>query len=505
VRRATAVTRIPTWRAITSLAAFEVRLQRRDFFPWLAALVFTALTIGFTANGSIELVGERGAIPRTAPWSLAQAMAGVTAFGQVITAIVAATTVLRDVGLRVQPFFLTSTLSWRAYVAGRFVGASIVMLAIYVAIPFGLTVGALLAAAAPAHDALPTFTSVLAPFAVLVLPTVFVVSSLFFVVGARAGTFAPILLLGVGLIGLWQWGLALTTSAHATLGAFIDPFGNAALTVLTRDWSAVERAERAIPVAGLLTAHAAFWCAIAAIPLGVTLWRWTPARSAGASDASSDVESSLEIKAPMPLRLAVHCTRPSLVDVMVAESRFGWRWIVRERGYQALLMLASLNAIAHGWSVATDPPLLLRTLEFHARLFAILVATIYAGELVWRDDDTRIAALFDALAVPRWARLAGRTLGVVAAQQGLVAVLIVVALVLPLVRGTSAAVGATLWWFGLVSAPLFASVTLGALAVHRVVRHKTAAHLLVITAWVIAVAMSGSLLTRPWSAFGTPP
>ena len=75
---------------------FELRYHRREFLTWLAAVVFLLLAGGFMATGAVELVRGRGALPRTAPWIVAQAMAGITAFGQVITTMIAATAVLRD-------------------------------------------------------------------------------------------------------------------------------------------------------------------------------------------------------------------------------------------------------------------------------------------------------------------------------------------------------------------------------------------------------------------------
>jgi hypothetical protein len=87
--------------------------------------------------------------------------------------------------------------------------------------------------------------------------------------------------------------------------------------------------------------------------------------------------------------------------------------VLRERGFVVLLFLALLNAIANGWSVAGNSTALIRALEFHTRLFAILIATIYAGELVWRDRDVRVQALLDALPVHGALRLMARSTGVV--------------------------------------------------------------------------------------------
>ena len=105
-----------------SLVIFELQAQRREFLAWLAVLVFFLLPFGYGASGVVELVGHRDGLPRAAPWAVAQAMAGLTAFGQVITAMIAATTVLRDVTLRKQGLILTTPLPWPNYMLGRVLG-----------------------------------------------------------------------------------------------------------------------------------------------------------------------------------------------------------------------------------------------------------------------------------------------------------------------------------------------------------------------------------------------
>ena len=62
---------------LLAVARFELRFHRREFLTWLAAAVFFLLTFGFAASDAVELVRDRGAVPRSAPWTVAQATAGV--------------------------------------------------------------------------------------------------------------------------------------------------------------------------------------------------------------------------------------------------------------------------------------------------------------------------------------------------------------------------------------------------------------------------------------------
>lgn len=461
---------------IATIVGLELRLHTRDFMAWLGALVFFFLALAHASGGPITLVsGELAALPRTSVPVLAQAMAGLTAFGQVITAMTAATVGLRDVSLRSEGLVLTTGIGWRAYLLGRFAATLAVLLLISAAIPLGFALGG----AAPAD--------LLTPMVWLVLPNVLLVAAAFFAAAVLSGGFSVILLVGLGFIGLWQTGLSFVARG-LDLGALIDPFGNAALTA-----------------GHSLAANRLLWAAISGTLLGITLWRWRPrsgvstARSVTAPRSTDTAQSGLDAHPLAPLRGS------GTIDQFKAEYAFGLHWVLKERGFAVLLLLALLNAIANGWSVATDASSLIRALEFHARLFAILIATIYAGELVWRDRDVRADALLSALPSSQDLRLASRAAGVLTALLALPLTITAAALVLPLLRSGAPSAFCATTWLGGVGSLLFAGLFIVSLAVHRIVQHKTGAHLLLIAAWVGAIAAGVDALAKPWQLWGLCP
>lgn len=485
--------------AIRHLVIFEWRIQRREFLTWLAALVLLLLPLGYGASGVVELVGSRGPAPRAAPWAVAQAMAGLTAFGQVITAMIAATTVLRDVTLRTQGLILTTPLPWPTYLCGRFLGTLGVLLVVYAMIPLGLALG--FALGDPMAVGPWRLTELIAPFALLVLPTVVLVASVFFAAGARSGGFAVILLVGIGLIGLWQTGLSLVARG-VDAGVWLDPFGNALLTELTREWAEADRRARLLPWRDLLW-HRAAWLMVSLGLLTWTIRTWRP--SALAPDVTARAEAACEepvARVPRSRITPAMSTRRSTWHQLAAEWRFGWQWVRRERAVRALVLLAVLNAGANGWSVAGEREALLRAVEFHARLFAILVATIYAGELVWRDREVRIDEMLRVIPQRAGIRLVGRSAGVFAALFVLPLALWVVTIGLPLMRGGVPAPWCSARWLFGVSTPQLVAVLVSALAVHLIMRAKTVAHLVVIGAWVTAIALGARALAEPWGGYG---
>ncbi len=501
------------WREV---ARFELQLQRREFLTGVYVAVFFFLTFGYTASSAVELVTGRGAVPRNAPWALAQAMAGVTAFGQVITTMITATAIMRDVATRQQELLFTTPLSRGDYLWGRWLGALAVMLVVYLAIPLGLVTGTLMPwvdrASLVSFDA----SAYLRPFVWLVVPNILVVSAIFFSAGALRRSFMAILLLGVGLVALWGTGVSLARDGVAW-GTLVDPFGNAALEWGTRDWSVAERTTRAITADDWLLANRALWLAIATTAL---LWLQRAFRFEliPPADTSRGAE-------PEPPRLATaqkslvaadgHRTARDLsrqvgaFPIVRAESRWIFRWTLREQGFVTLGLLGAVNALVNAWRAGgADPSAgdILGAVQFHSRVFLILVATIYAGELLWRERDVRVDALRDALP-PRTATLvAGKIIGLLLAELVLMLPLLAAALIAGFGRGVD---GMSVWlavvWIGGLVFPVLAQLTLLSLLVHAAVQHKVAGHVLLISGWVIAIALDRSLHVPMWLRYTTVP
>ena len=481
------------WREV---ASFEWRVQRRDFLTWVYVAVFFLLCFGYTSSDAVELVRGREGVPRNAPWALAHAMAGVTAFGQVMTTMITATAVMRDVAARTQELLFTTRLTRAAYLAGRWAGALLMMLAVYAALPAGLVAGTMMPWV-ERGTLLPFDAAAYArPLLMLVAPNVLVVSALFFSAGAMRRGFMAILLLGVTLVTLWVTGVAMARDG-VTWGALVDPFGNAALELDTHYWSVAERGALHVPADGWLLANRVLWLAI-----GVGALAWL-ARSFRFGLAEQPERPGARDGAAPPVAVTppiLEAPSASIPAAVATEARWTLRWTLRERGFLTLAALGALNALANAWraggagGAGPEAGEVLASVHEHARPFLILVATIYAGELVWRERDTRADELRDALPVPTAALLTGKLLGLLAAQLLLVAPLLAAALLAGFARGASGmSLPLAALWIGGFTFPFLAQLTLLSLLVHAIVQHKVAGHVALIAGWVAAVAAERTL------------
>jgi len=492
----------------TTVARFEFRMQASEFLSGIYVAVFFLLTATFTSSHVLELVSNRAGIPKNAPLILAEAMAGITAFGAVITTMIASSAVMRDVALRTEALVLTTRLTAREYLLGRFVGALGLMLLVYAAIPLGLVVGTTMPWASRG-DLVPFSISAYArPMALLVLPNVLLVSAIFFSVGALARSFFAILLTGVGLVTLWQLGLSFGEAPGTALfGALLDPFGNAALAHAIRDIVGTARGTATLPFAEALLVNRALWLSLGATALLVTIRRF---RFALAPVTGSDAAVARKVRSPN--KQTARAQQPTVhahVRPLVRGASWGRQaWTgaqvtfmstISEKGFVALAVLALLNGANNAWAASAPTVHVtnadsLRAVVEHTRLFFILIATIWAGELVCRERDLRIDGLYDCLPVRMSATVVGKLIGVHAAQATLVALLGVMAFLLPRLQGVAHVPTATLTigWFAMAMFPAVMLLTQLSLAVHAIVQNKVAGHVLCIAGWVAAVAIGAS-------------
>lgn len=485
---------------VAAVVRLELATQRREPMTVLYALVLGLLAFAFASAGPVELVRQRGTVPRDAAWSLMLASTALTAFGQVITTMVAATVVLRDRADRVHELLQVTPLTEREYRSGNLLAALVMLSVIYAAIPLGLTAGAMVAGG----QWLPALRGSLLPFAVVVLPTMLAVGALQFGIGALSGRLWMIVGQGLLLIWLWSGVTAAAIGAPASL-LLLDPFGSAPLLAATSTWTDAQRSLDPMPITLPLLAGRVFWLVLgAAVAAAAIVGRPRRARTPEAAVPSAPIAwRALEPSRVMRAQQQTPGWRGAL-----ATSRYVARWMLRDPGWQVLAVLGMLNVGIHAAldaSAARSRAQLTETvitgLALHARLFLILLATIYAGELVWREAEDRSAGLFDSMPIGDGARMAGRVAGVVAAQCVLVIALVLAASCGGLIGNPVGIDAGTIVRraSGEILSPFIGWMAVS-LLVHVVVRHKVAAHLLCIAGWVLAVVWLGAAEPRAEAA-----
>lgn len=475
---------------IAAVINLELRTQRREPLTVLYMLVLGFLAVAFSAAGPLELVRNRGAVPRDAAWSMLLAATALTAFGQVITTMVAATVVLRDDADRIRDQLNVTRLSRREYLLGKLFVALGMLCVIYASIPIGLAAGALLAGGSLTA----ALSASVPPFLFIVLPTMIAIGALQFAAGVLSGRLWFIV--AQGLILIWIWSACVDAAQSPSLGraaALLDPFGSAAVLRATAAWTDAERATNTMPVTGLVVGGRVLWLLLGVAAACTAVLR-PPRERIGGAASRGELDEVQTVQTHLPLLRSAPSNQWRGVTTT---AMYVVRWMLRDAGWRVLAVLGAVNVGVHAAIDArsgtaspdvTATTAALLALHVHARLFLILLATIYAGELVWREREDRSAPLFDALPVSDAALLVGRLLGVLTAQIALVAALALTAAICT-IAATGEPVHIGTYVAGVAQTVMlpFAMWIVVALGVHVTVRQKVVGHLLCVAGWVVAV------------------
>ena len=486
------------WTILRFELAYHLRRPTTYLFLTLTFL------LGYFAIGSDQLLNRTGPVLRNSPSSLAITLAILTAVAQVITTALVGTSILRDVQLKSHELLFTTRLTRLGYLGGRFVGAFFMMVFIYVGLPLGAWVGSLMPWLDPTQLQPFRAASYIQAFLIIIVPNILFVSALFFAVGALTRNLLAIYVQGILLLVVWQIAtLALNDLDHRQLAAMVDPFAITTINLVTRYWTVAERNTRLLPLSGVLLWNRLLWLAIAAALTGLTFFAvrleaepraFFGRRRMRAAAGSADLES-----APRAAPVALPAVTPDYsagarLRQIVGLAWFTFRSIIRDNAFLAIMFIGLMNVALGAW-LSTRPrgselwpvtALMLRATRDGIQLFVLILTTIYAGDLVWRERSLRADGITDALPVPSAVTVLGKMLGFAGAMTIVMLVAIGGGIIVQTIQGY-AHYQAGLYlmtMFGVVF-PTVIQLTLLAFLVHTLVDNKYVGHVLMIVYFVL--------------------
>ena len=493
-----------------TILRMELAFLRRVATPYFYFAVLFFMAFGATVSDEIQKEAGIGTVFRNAPVTVAQTMLVLTVIGQVITTAIVGAAILRDVQIKAHELLFTTRVTRLGYLGGRFTGAVLAMIAIYAALPLGAMAGAF----APwvDHTTLEPFqlATYARPFFLVVVPDVLIVSALFFAVGALTRSMFAIYTQGIAFVaGFAIARRALDALDQRTLSAMIDPFGVEAYQLLTRYWTVSERNVRQIPLSGPLLSNRLLWLGIAAAVLLLTFalvrleaeprsltWRGWRRWAAAASSGSSSPRPAAAGTPGLALRLpavTLSFGRAARVHQLADQTWFFFVTIVREPLFVAIAIIGTVfislsewfTDLQHGttlWPVTGE---MLATIIATSFLFIVILTTIYAGELVWRERQLHVAGTTDALPVPTAITMAGKFVAYLGAM-GIVGVFsVLAAMAVQILKGYHH-FELGLYARGVIgiAGPTVLAVAALAFAVHSVANEKYIGHLIMVLYFV---------------------
>lgn len=487
-------------------------------FFGLGVLVISAIGGAFDSV-SIAIGGSDGNVYVNSPYVMAVLISSLSLFSVLVTAAVMGHAVYRDYDARIDPLFFTQPIRKLEYLGGRFTGAMLVNVFIFLSLPLGLAVACKL----PFLDAdrlgpfrLMVFAQ---PFLVFVLPNLLLSGAIFFSLAALTRMMLPNYVGGVVMLVGYMVAASLTSDLdHQTLAALTDPFASGAYSIVTKYWTVAERNTLLAPMSGLLLYNRLIWLGVAAAIAAFGFWRFRFAHADGGtrtvfgrrrrSRATSAADATSREQAPAARLGSIGLTLPMVTPRFDLRMRVRQYLVLTRRAFFEIVRSVYFHALVGagllflGFSApqvgklygTTTYPVTYAALEILTGTFTLFMTVIiafYAGELVWRERDLKANQVHDALPVPTGLPFLAK----------LTALSLVIGLLLSVVLVSGVVTQALKGYFrfelGLYAKSLYLMrlsdyvlLAVLALTVHSVVNHKYMGHLIVILYYVFRMFMS---------------
>jgi ABC-2 type transport system permease protein len=491
-----------------AIAWFELRTKLKRVSTYVYFAIFTTLA-------SLWMAAAGGAFPQAtvafssdkvfinAPFALAQTVTVLGLLGVVVIAAFMGRAVQQDFEHLSFHFFFTSPITKAQYLLGRFLGAVAILLLIFLGIALGILIGTHWPGVDATRVGPWSLAAMAQPYLVMLLPNILFLGACFFGLAALGRRMLPVYIAGVVVLIGYLIALRLLRDIdNRTLAALIDPIGSSALGLVTRYWTPAEKNVRLIPFGEEVLWNRALWLSVGAVIFAFCYARFrmsfaAPERKAG---KRMEAEAPVERVAPVALPTVTLQTRAgSYLRLLPGLVRLYLRETIKNVYFGVIVLTGALfilgNAKVVGSVYGTNTyPVTYQVLEFAGgtfSLFVLIITAFYAGELVWRERDARMALITDSLPAPTWLSFAAKMLTLMGMQAVLQLVVLVCGVLIQLFNGyTHLELGQYFYRLFVIQLPDYWMIAALALTIHSVVNHKYLGHFLVVLYYVVEIALS---------------
>ena len=403
---------------------FELEYQSKRWWTWLYFAAMLGFSLLIATQGSTQGVQAQGYL-----YNGAYAMAMLTTIGGflglLVTAAFSGDAAARDLETRIAPLIYTSSVREHSYVLGRFLAALLLTVLAHLLVQIALIAGTFIVNLPPELMAPFTISTYLNSFVLFALPNVLIATALCYAVSlfTRRSVAGYLVAVVLFFVSLFVFLLVAQKFGRWDVAKVIDPLAMSVIQELDKTMTTGQRNAYQPWSDSSLLLNRAVWLSIAAAIVGVTYgrFRFNAARGhkgARGTQSAEEETHAMPIRVPRVERSNSGTVRLQQLAAITAQS---FREVAISWG-ALILVILTLTLVFLGPSAMShlDIPVIPTTEQMinwightgEILWFIVPVLMIYyAGELVWRDRETRLSEIADATPVPEWVQMTGKFLG----------------------------------------------------------------------------------------------
>ena len=433
---------------VFQIAKFEIKYWLRQPMLYIFFLIIGLMVFGASSSEQIT-IGERvGNIHKNAPFVVENFYALMSLICLLMITNFHNSGAARDFSEKTAQIIFSTPIKKSDFIFGRFIGAFVVSL-----LPFlGISVGNLIGTAMPWLDAErvgPTIWSGhLHGIMVFMVPNLFFGGAIIFCIAALTRN---TIMSFVGSIGLLV-GYIITQSMmsdidNEALGAMLDPFGLRTFGLVTKYWTVDDRNSMSVGYEGYLLWNRLLWISVGVIVLLFTYLRFSFAEKNSAGKRSKKKLEQVEVnqtRAWEPLIVKQPSFSAGLSrKQFFSQIRIETISILKNTAFIIIMIFGAINLIS-SMSFATSQygltsfPVtynMIDLIEGSFFMFIISVITFYSGNIVWKERESKVHDIYDALPYPDWIPLISKTIALWLVIEVLIAIGIVIGIITQLANG----------------------------------------------------------------------
>ncbi|MBW8747530.1 MAG: hypothetical protein JF584_08195 [Acidobacteria bacterium] len=498
-----------------SFLSFELKLRLKSISTYVYFFVFGLIAfLSIAAPDSFGFVGA-GKVMLNGPYACLRMMLNLSFFGVLLMAGIFGPSILRDFQQNTYQLLFTKPISKFAYLGGRWLGSMLTTIGIF----FGLVVGEVLGSFAWWTDTtrvLPVNGHLLLVYLKLFIDypviQVLFIGSLFFLIAALTRNIVVVYLQGVALFAVYLILLVAvqsTRSLDLNRPGIFDPVGFITIRAIARYWTVVEQNTLIPTWSGVFLWNRLLYTGVGLLCVAAS-YLFFPMRAEGLGvkgrkKKQKDDEEELE----GPPRPRFHIVLPKVQQIfgvatsvaqVVSLTRIRMKNIFKEIPFWGITVVMIINTMANShfagkiddadvWPVTA---LMLQVVEGSSLLFLFIVATMYAGELVWRERDTHFQQIHDALPTHEWLDWGSRFFAMCSVQVVLLFVVMLCGISSQIIAGYyNFEIVQYLQELFIVTFPTVAQFCLFALLVQSLVSNKYLGHAIIIAFAIVPSFIQG--------------
>ena len=413
---------------------FELNYHRKQNLIYILSGVFFTLTFLATTTPNVQLVGGVSNLHINASYTILVSVSSLVLMSLFGSIAFSANAIIRDFDLNTAEMFLTRPVSKFDYLYGRFFGSLFYAYIIYLAGMLGFVLGEFMPWLDPERIGPHSLDAYFYGTWLIAIPNLFLFSGMFFCIATVTRSMMATYIGVVALLMMTFLLDAFTDKDTVMMTSILDPFGSAALEVVTRYWTVFEKNSNLPMIEGALLANRLLWfgIGIAFVAAAYPLFTFSIEKSRKYSRLDSLFDNDKKGQDPgKPIDDKIlnfdsgklelpRFDFPVQFQQYVSQTRLEILNIVKSATFGIVLLLGVFLIVANavgglgsifGTSVYPTTSIMVQLINGAFSLSLLVVLIFYSGELMVRERNVKVNEIMDSMPYPNWIMIAAKLTG----------------------------------------------------------------------------------------------